>query len=138
MLPVTDDWSVTVRRIGMRSREAKLDDLGEVTVYPVVRSPRGELYEGFPRHYPPGTIGRRWIYWEFPTEFRAPGTRPKTEMEADFGDHLVDNVILSTGNKKEKRLIPSGIYQVKWIVNKQLIDNGDSFRYSFHTSDTDR
>lgn len=136
LLPVTDDWSVTVRRIGMRSRDARLDVLGDVTIYPVVLSPKGEIYQGFLRKYARGTIGRKWLYWEFPSQFQAPGIRPKTEEEADFGEHLLDNIILDTG--KENKVIPSGVYVVKWVVNNLLIDNGDKFRYKFHKNEPDR
>jgi hypothetical protein len=136
LLPATDDWSVSIRRVGMRSREGKLDALGDLTVYPAVMSPKGVVYLGFERHYPAGSVGRRWLFWDFPTQFRAPGARVKTEELADFGDHLLDTVILDTA--PEKKVIPSGIYQVKWVVNDQLIDNGDTFRYSFHKSEADR
>lgn len=136
LLPVTDDWSLSVRRVAMRSRDASLDNLGDVIVYPVAMSPKQILYEGFQRRYQVKSIGRRWLYWDFPTQFRAPGTRSRTEMEADFGDHLIDMVILETA--PAAKVIPSGRYQVKWVINDQLIDNGDTFYYVFHKSETDR
>lgn len=136
LTPATDDCSVSVRRVGMRSRDAVLDGRGELVIYPVVLSPRGVLFAGYERTYPAGSIGRRWLYWDFPTQFRAPDSRVRNEAQADFGDHLVDTILL--GTSEPERLLPSGTYQVKWVVGGELIDNGDQFRYAWRASQTDR
>ncbi len=134
---VTDSYSFSVRRVGMRSKQARLDTLGNVVIYPVVRPPHGKIvYLGFERHYPPHSIGRRWLFWDFPSEFRAPDAHATTERNANFGDHLVDTIMMATADPR--KLLPSGIYQVKWIVNNLLIDNGDSFRYAFHATEKER
>lgn len=136
LTPATDDATVTVRRVGMRSREGLLGDRSAVTVYPVVMSPTGDIFRGFERTYAAGTIGRRWLFWDFPTQFRASDGRARTEADSDFGDHLLDTI--SLGTAKPEKTLPSGVYQVKWVVGGELVDNGDKFKYTFRTSQTDR
>ena len=136
LTPATDDWTVTVRRIGVRSRDGLVDEHRAATIYPVVMSPTGVLFKGFERTYAAGAVGRRWLFWDFPTQFRAPEARARTEAEADFGDHLLDVVLLGTADPG--KALPSGTYQVKWVVNGELVDDGDSFKYAFHRSQVDR
>lgn len=136
LTPATDDATVTVRRVGMRSRDGHIDTRGEVTVYPVVLAPNGARYLGFERTYAAGAVGRRWLYWDFPTQFRAPDARVRTEAEADLGDHLIDVIVLGTA--QPEKTFPAGVYELKWVVSGELIDNGDTFKYTYRASQTDR
>jgi hypothetical protein len=117
---------ITCRRVAFRTKLAGLDDMGALTIYPVVRAPTGKIYSGFIRRYAAKAVGDRWLFWTFPTGFRAPGVKPETEEGAAYGEGLLDAL-----EEDAAKVLPQGQYQVKWVINNRLVDNGDSFRYGY-------
>lgn len=117
---------IPCRRVGFRTKESALDTLGSLTIYPVVRTPSGQIYRGFSRRYAKGAVGVRWLFWTFPTQFRALGSKVEREDAADYGDSLADTL---EGNAS--KALPAGEYQVKWVINGKLVDTGDAFNYVY-------
>lgn len=119
----SDDPIIPSRQVALRSKNADFDSWGDITLYPVVRSPQGKLYYGFVRHYSAGAIAENFIFYTFPDDFRADPSYVGDERATTYGDGLVDSL---TDNGSS---LPSGGYQVKWVVNNKLIDTYDAFTY---------
>jgi len=124
----SDEPVIPCRRVGFRTKTAALDEWGPLRVYPVVRTSRGQVYRGFVRRYASRGVGDRWLFWTFPTQFRAPQSRIETETSANYGDSLADALDRDAAN-----LLPPGEYQVKWVINERLVDTGDHFAYAYRT-----
>lgn len=115
---------IPCRVVSFRSKNAALDTWGKLAVYPVVRAPTGKLYRGFVRYYEAGSIGSNEIRWTFPTQFRSQDSTATSETSSHFGDALSDDEPLTT-------LLPHGTYEVKWVFNHRLVNNGDHFHYEY-------
>jgi len=124
----SDEPVIPCRRIGFRTKSAALDVLGPLRIYPVVRTPRGQIYRGFVRRFPAKGVGDRWLFWSFPPQFRSPQSRAESELSANYGDSLADTL-----DRDAAKLLPSGDYQVKWVINDRLVDTGDHFAYAYRT-----
>jgi hypothetical protein len=122
-LQYSADAMITCRVVSFRSKFASLNPWGAVKAYPVVRAPSGRQYSGFARQYEAGALADNWIRWTFPTQFRSPTTKVEVEQDAQFGDSLSDG--LGNGG------LPAGTYQVKWVFNDKVLDNGDTFFYAY-------
>src|SRR3954454_15018849 len=68
----SDEPVIPCRRVGFRTKTAALDAWGTLRVYPVVRTPKGQIYRGFVRRYAAKGVGDRWLFWTFPAQFRSP------------------------------------------------------------------
>ena len=119
---------IPCRRVAFRTKASALDTWGPVRIYPVVRSPKGQLYRGFLRRYAAKSIADRWLFWTFPTGFRSPDAHAETEAASSYGDSLAD--ALDTDAAKR---LPPGDYEVKWVINDRLVDTGDHFDYEYRT-----
>ena len=113
----SDDPIMPCRIVSIRNKYQAFDTWGDITLFPVVRSPEGKLYYGFVRHFKARKLGLRSIDYSFPFSFRADKSEKMSEADADSGDRMSDFHI------------PAGHFTVKWVVNGKLIDNGDGFDF---------